>query len=158
MTAPMTADALTHALEEREIAYELIPHRRTMSAAAEARAVDVDPAHVAKTLILSTGDVFVRAVVPASERIDLRKVRRVLERDDVELASEQVLVGAFPEFELGAVPPLGGGTGDLVLVDRRVRDAGSVVFEAGAHDRSVRVSAFDLVSATDARVADICQS
>jgi Ala-tRNA(Pro) deacylase len=158
MTAPMTSNALTHALVEHEVPYELIHHRRTMSAAAEARAVDIDPAHVAKTLILTTGDRFVRAVLPASERIDLRKVRRVIEREDIELASEHVLVGAYPEFELGAVPPVGGGTGDLVVVDRRVQAAGSVVFEAGTHDESVRMSSFDLVSMTDAKVADICQS
>ena len=158
MTVPLTTDALTHALEQHGVSYELIPHRRTMSAAAEARAVEVDPQHVAKTLILATSDGFVRAVLPASERIDLRKVREVLDRDDVDLASEEVLVGAYPGFELGAVPPIGPETGDVVLVDSRIRNAGSVVFEAGTHNQSLRMDAFDLVAVTEATVADICQS
>jgi len=157
MNAPTTAKAVTELLDESQVPYELIPHRRTMSAVAEARAIDVDPEHVAKTLILATSEGFVRAVLPASARIDLHKVRDIVERGEVELASEEVLVGAYPEFELGAVPPLGGATGDVVLVDQRIRDAGSVVFEAGAHDQSVRMRAIDLVAVTDARVADICQ-
>ena len=48
-----------------------------------------------------------RAVLSASERIDLRKVKAILGSGDVHLASEQVLAGAYPEFELGAVPRLG---------------------------------------------------
>ena len=55
------------------------------------------------------------------------------------------------------MPPVGGGGGDLLLIDRRVRDAGWVVFEAGTHERSLRMRAADLVAVTGARVADICQ-
>lgn len=157
MKASTPSTALIEALAEQRISYELIPHRRTQSAVAEARAVGVDPAHVAKTLVLTTGGGFVLAVLPASERIDLHKVRDVLETDDVELASEQVLAGAYPEFELGAVPPVAGSGRDPVLVDRRVRDANWVVFEAGTHEQSLRMKAADLVDVAKARVADICQ-
>ena len=157
MNTSTQATVLIDVLNERHISYELIPHRRTQSAAAEARAVGVDPAHVAKTLVLTTGDEFVLAVLPGSERIDLRKVGDVLETADVELASEQVLAGAFPEYELGAVPPIGGTGRDRVLVDRRVRDANWVVFEAGTHEQSLRMKAADLVDVAAARVADICQ-
>lgn len=150
------SSALIEVLEAGRISYELIPHERTMTAAAEARAIGIDPEHVAKTLVLVAGEGFVRAVLPASERIDLRKVGAALEQDAV-LASEETLVGAYPEFELGAVPPVGGAKGDPVLVDRRVRDAGSVVFEAGVHDQSLRMSAADLVTVANARVLDICK-
>ena len=149
--------ALIDALSEQHVSYELIPHRRTQSASAEARAIGVDPEHVAKTLVLTTDGRFVLAVLPASERIDVHKVRDVLEVDDVKLASERVLAGAYPEFELGAVPPVGGSGHELVLVDRRVRDANWVVFEAGTHEQSLRMKAADLIDVAKARVADICQ-
>lgn len=156
MNARVVASALTDVLAAEHVSFEVIPHRRTTSAAAEARAVGVDPRQVAKTLILATPDGFVRAVLLASERIDLKKVRGALETEEVTLASEEALVGAYPEFELGAVPPVGGAKGDPVLVDRRVRDAGSVVFEAGTHEQSLRMRSEDLVSVAAARVADIC--
>ena len=72
-------------------------------------------------MVLTTPDGFVRAVLPASNRLDLGKLREILGTKDVELATEAVLAGAYPEFELGAVPPLTGGDGDRVLVDRRLR-------------------------------------
>jgi Ala-tRNA(Pro) deacylase len=155
MGAHSPAKAWTDTLRERHVEYELIPHRRTQSAAAEARAIGVDPDHVAKTLVLATEDGFVRVVLAASDRVDLRKVKTVLGRDDVELASERVLAGAYPEFELGAVPPIGGSGKELLLVDERLAEAGSVVFEAGTHEQSVRIKTADLVSIGEAQVADL---
>ena len=157
MSTHTPSNALVDALQEQHIDYELIPHRRTQSATAEARAIGVDPGHVAKTLVLGTGTGFVRAVLPASERIDLRKVKGVLGSGDVQLASEHVLAGAYPQFELGAVPPIGGPGHDTVLMDEGLRESEWVVFEAGTHEHSVRVKTADLVSVARAQIADICE-
>ena len=156
MRASTPSRTLTEVLDAKQVSYELIPHRRTQTAAAEARAVGEDPGHVAKTLVLVTGEGFVRAVLPASERIDLVKVRDVLGDASVHLATELVLAGAYPEFELGAVPPVGGAAHDRVLVDRRVSETPSVIFEAGTHEHSVRIETAELVSVADAKIADIC--
>lgn len=155
MKAP-TFNSLTALLDAKHVSYELIPHRHTETAAAEARAIRVDPAQVAKTLVLVTEDGFVRAVLPANERVDLEKVRQALDGENVQLATEQVLAGAYPDFELGAVPPLGGATGDRVLVDIRIKEAPSTVFEAGTHEYSVRIDPADLIAAANALVADVC--
>jgi Ala-tRNA(Pro) deacylase len=147
---------LVRELERARIEYELIPHETTMTALAEARALGEEPQDVAKTLVLETDDAFVRAVLPASKRIDLHKVRELLGVRDVRLASEATLAGSYPEFELGAVPPLGGPAHDGVLVDERLTAREAIVFEAGRHNESVRLKPGDLVSVTGARVADIC--
>jgi Ala-tRNA(Pro) deacylase len=153
----LASDSLTALLDAKHVSYDVIRHRHTETAAAEARAIRVDPAQVAKTLVLVTeGGRFVRAVLPANERIDLEKVMEALGGENVQLAPEQVLAGAYPDFELGAVPPLGGAAGDRVLVDVRVKDAPSTVFEAGTHELSVRIDPADLISVADAIVADVC--
>jgi Ala-tRNA(Pro) deacylase len=142
-------------LDAAEIGYTVIPHRRTETAVEEAEALGVSPDRVAKTIVLSTPAGFVRAVVPASERLDLRKVREVLDTNEVELATEEQLTGAYPDFELGAVPPLGGGE-DHVLVDSRLTPHEAVLVEAGAHDASLRLRTSDLIVHTHAAVADLC--
>jgi Ala-tRNA(Pro) deacylase len=157
MSVQTPSRALTAALDAHEIPYEVIPHTRTVTAADEAAAIGVEPGHVAKTLVLRTDERLIRAVLPASRRIDLRKVRAVLGDKEVELASEQILAGAYPEFELGAVPPIGGPGPDPVLIDRRIESEDWVVFEAGTHEHSVRMATADLLSVAHARVADICQ-
>lgn len=155
MTARTAPQSLIDELERASVAYELIDHARTTTASAEARVLGVAQHEVAKTVVLTTPDGFVRAVLPASDRLDLGKLRGILGTKDVELATEAVLAGAYPEFELGAVPPLTGGDGDRVLVDRRVCENESVVLEAGTHDQSLRLRTSDLVELTGARLVDL---
>lgn len=156
MTTHTPPKTLLDRLEQAHIPYELIPHPRTATAAGEAEALHVDPSQVAKTIVLSTPDGFVRAVLPASERLDLHKVRDFLGTNDVHLATEEVLAGAYPQFELGAVPPFAGAFGDRVLVDTKVCENESVLLEAGTHEQSLRLETADLVALSEALLADFC--
>lgn len=142
-------------LDAANILYAVIPHRPTFTAADEAKALGVSASAVAKTVVLTTPEGFVRAVLPASERLDLRKVRELLASREVELATEQQLAGAYADFDLGAVPPFGGGI-DAVLLDTRLGRSESMLVEAGVHDVSIRVKTDDLVAHTKARIADLC--
>ena len=74
----MPATTLIERLEAERIAYELLPHRHTETATAEARALGLAADETAKTVVLRCADELVRAVVPASARVDLGKAQRVL--------------------------------------------------------------------------------
>jgi len=149
---------VTHLLEEAGIDFDVLEHAHTERAVDEAAVLGIAPGEVAKTLVLVAPGKNVRAVLAASERIDLHKVAAVLgiSGKKVHLASEDDLARSYPDFELGAVPPLGGRE-DQVIVDERLAGRDSVVLEAGAHDRSVRLKAADLVRLSQAQVADICR-
>jgi Ala-tRNA(Pro) deacylase len=149
---------VTGFLEEAGVDFDVLEHARTERAADEAAALGIGPEEVAKTLVLVASSGNVRAVLAASERIDLHKVATVLGvgGKKVHLASEDDLARDYPDFELGAVPPF-GGRDDQVIVDERLAGRDSVVLEAGSHKRSVRLKAADLVRLTGAQVADICK-
>ena len=155
----MATEDLTRALDEAGTRYELLPHPETMSALAEADALGVDAAEVGKTLVVTTPEEHIRAVVPANCRIDMHKLRDVVGSGGkkVHLLSEDDLAREYPEFDLGAVPPFGGARRDRVLVDSRVAEREKVVVEAGSHERSVRIGTDDLIRLTRAEVADICE-
>lgn len=155
----MAVSDLTKALDDAGVQYELLHHGRTEDAVAEANALGLAPADVAKTLIARTPDGHLRALVPASERLDLRKLREAVgaSKDDVQLATEDEMARDYPEFALGAVPPLGGTHADPVIVDRRLAGREWLVFEAGSHDDSVRVRTDDLLRLTSAQTADLCE-
>jgi Ala-tRNA(Pro) deacylase len=156
--AAVSAQPVLQELARSELGYEVIHHERTETAAAEASVVGTSPETVAKTIVLVTDDGFLRAVVPASERLDLHKVQTAAGLvDRPRLATEAELVMAYPMFELGAVPPLGGPAGDRVLVDSRLAHLEQVVFEAGSHVESVRASAAALLRLTGAETADLCR-
>lgn len=141
-------------LGRERIEFEFLPHRRTTSASAEARALGIVPQSTAKTVVARLDGQCARAVVPASARVSLEKLGRVLGGKPV-LLSELELAGAYPMFELGAVPPLGGPAGDRVVVDGSLLDEDYIVIEAGTHEASLRIRARDLVAVAGAHVADI---
>lgn len=154
----MSAPELMRALADGGIEHELLPHRRTDRAAEEAAALEISPEEVAKTIVLEGEQTRARVVVPASERVDLRKARAALgEGKDARLATEDELAAAYPMFELGAVPPFGGPAGDRVLVDSRVAERESIVFEAGSHGESLRMKTADVLRLSGAEVADVCR-
>ena len=154
-----TEDATLY-LDRHYVEYELLPHRHTESAGEEASALGIPPKEIAKTIVLTTRDHgFVRAVLPASERLDLHKVRKLLGfSHELRLATEAELAIEYPGFELGAVPPFGGPGGDRTVVDRRLADLQRVVVEAGSHNESVRMKTTDLLVTAMATVGDISRN
>jgi Ala-tRNA(Pro) deacylase len=147
--------ALTEALADRGIPFETLEHERTDRAVDEAAALGLEPHDVAKTIVVTSGEENVRVLLPASERLDMHKLRNLFDSRELHLLTEEDLARAYPEFELGAVPPIGGADDELVI-DQRIPARRRVVFEAGRHDCSVRVESSDLVSLGRARVADVC--
>jgi Ala-tRNA(Pro) deacylase len=154
----MATEPLTAVLDRAGVTYELLPHAHTERAADEAQALGLEATMVAKTLIVTSPEGNVRAVLPASERIDLRKLGELEgeSKKNVHLASEETLRRDYPEFELGAVPPVGGSHGDRVVVDRRIAELDTIVLEAGSHEESIRLPTNELIRLTQAQVADIC--
>jgi Ala-tRNA(Pro) deacylase len=152
-----TAD-VTKVLDEVGVHYERLSHAHTETATAEAKALGLAAGDVAKTLVLRTPDGYLRAMLPASERLDLRKLRELLGagKHKVHLATEDDLRRDFREFELGAVPPVGGGRCEPVVIDSRLAGRESLVLEAGSHEESIRIAADDLVGVGRAKLADIC--
>jgi Ala-tRNA(Pro) deacylase len=151
-----TPKALVDCLHEAGIPYKIVSHWRSESASGEAVALGIDPHEVAKTIVLSTPDGFVRAVVQATDRIDLHKVREMV-GSHVALATEEELAGAYPEYELGAVPPIADGHADRIVIDERLRDHLVVYFEGGTHEQSLLVRMTDLIDQDGATVAAISE-
>jgi len=150
---------VTSVLDEAGVSYELLPHAHTESALAEASALGVSPDDVAKTLVVKVPGGYTRVVLPASARLDMHKLREIHGggRHKLHLATEEELRRDYPEFELGAVPPLGAARRDPVVVDPKVAAQNTVVIEAGSHNESLRLAAADLVQLAGAAVTDISE-
>jgi Ala-tRNA(Pro) deacylase len=158
LDVPGATRVLVERLREALFEFELLPHRRTLTAASEARVLGVLPQTVAKTLIARDEEgVHIRAVVPASSRVSIPKLAEAVSATSVAVLTEEELVSAYPQFELGAVPPFGGPAGDLVVVDRSLVDNDHVVFDGGVHDTSLRMRTADLIVMAHAATADIVE-
>jgi Ala-tRNA(Pro) deacylase len=143
------------ALRDADVQFEVLSHRRTLTAASEARALGVLPQETAKTVVVRANGDVVRAVVPASERLDLHRLKEVLGTTEPRLVDEAELGRLYPEFELGAVPPFAGGHGDRVVVDIGLCTCEYLVLEAGTHDQSIRIRTSDLLDLANAQLGEI---
>jgi Ala-tRNA(Pro) deacylase len=130
--------AVTEFLERKGIPYEVVEHERTETAVAEARAAGVPAADVAKTIVLRDEEGLRLAVIPASERLDMHKLRQALASRGLRLVTEREMANELDEFEVGAVPPFGSMFDALELVDERLLEHPGRPARCGAGRRRAR--------------------
>lgn len=149
-------DAIAGFLEGAGIQFEVIEHEPVMSASAEARAAHLPPDQVAKTVVLHDGSTYVIAAVPASDRLDVRKLRELLHAGgSLRLATEAEIARDFPTLEVGAVPPFGPMVPAAEVIDSTLLEHERILCPAGDHRHSVLVDPRDVVRLTAAKTADI---
>ena len=146
---------VTEHLEQRGIAFELIPHQQAYTSAEEARALGIDAGEVLKTLAVRTSSGYGLVVIPASCRLDLHLVRGALEDRHARLASEEELGRDFAGYQLGALPPLGALVGASVYVDPEVLRHDTVAFAAGTQTESVKLRTEELFGGEQARTVPL---
>lgn len=145
----------TDHLTKRGIRFEVLPHARATSAMEEARALGADAEEVVKTVVLDIGTGHALALVPASRRLDLDLVRDALDDPTAHLADERELERDFPEFELGALPPLPSLLHVPVVIDPHVLHHRTITFSAGTQRESVRTAPHRLFTGADITIAPI---
>lgn len=145
-------------LDEHGIDYEVIRHERTPSALADAHVYGASPRRVVKTVAIWTGGQLVCVALPASEHLNMARVRQLLVDPAARLATEAELADALSDLEAGALPPFGAPAPPLALLDRRVLSSNWVLANGGDHRHSIRVSPLQLVRLSPkARVVDIAE-
>jgi Ala-tRNA(Pro) deacylase len=152
------AEAVARFLEEHDVDFEVVEHEKQFTAAGEAQAAGVEPHDAAKALLVREDGEYLLAVIPASRRLDLRKLRDTLEeRPKLRLATEDEIASDFAVFELGAVPPVGPGLPSAEVVDEALLEHDRVLCNAGDHSHSLLVDPEQIVRVGGSRVADICE-
>jgi prolyl-tRNA editing enzyme YbaK/EbsC (Cys-tRNA(Pro) deacylase) len=149
---------LTRFLDETGVEHVLVEHPAIFSAFDEADAVGVEPANVAKTLVLHDHDGYRLAVIPSARRLDLARARAALRASrHLRLATEEEIEVAFPDFEVGALPPFGGSIPLPEVVDIRLLYRDRIMCAAGDHRHGVLLDPRELLRLVEPRVSDLCE-
>ncbi len=146
-------------LDERGAEYEVIEHAQVFDTAAEARELGIDVDQLAKSLVVHVTHQGNQAVVvvPGGHRVSNDKLRSFFGTSHARLTTEDELRTEFPQFELGAVPPLSGLVRLPIYIDRRLVDHEKVLFNAGTHTASIRMSMHDFINLADLSVIDVVE-
>jgi Ala-tRNA(Pro) deacylase len=125
-------------LQKQGIEYDIMAHPRSYTSMETAQLSHVPGDSLAKSVLLRDGHGYLVAVVPATHRLDLGRVGRLLDRH-VELATETEIGALFGDCDFGAIPPCGSAYGVETIVDDALISQREVWFEAGDHEELIHV-------------------
>ena len=139
------AHTLRSYLDRSNIPYEIIVHPHTATSISSAHEAHIEPSCIAKAVLLEDDlehSHYLVAVVPANHRVQLAALARQAGRP-VHLATEKDAAGLFGDCETGAIPPVGPAYGVETIWEDSLMVGPVLYFEAGDHERLVRVMAND---------------
>jgi len=140
-------------LDANKIPYELVNHSKAYTAHDVARSLEVPGNLVAKVVVVKADGYFVMTVLPSTWRVDLKRLREVLDVREVRLATEGEILNIFPDCQVGAMPPFGNLYGVEVYVDQLLTEDESIVFEAGTYVGAMKLRYKDLATLVRPKVA-----
>jgi Ala-tRNA(Pro) deacylase len=136
-------------LRLRGIPFQELHHPEVFTAQEVAQREHVSGHRLAKVVVALVDGRPVELILPASRRVNLERVRAVLNARQARLATEEEMARSFTDCELGAIPALRHWEAVDVLMDPALSVEGDIVFQAGTHQDAVRLSFrawYDLVT------------
>jgi Ala-tRNA(Pro) deacylase len=142
-------------LDMAGVAYQVVRHSPRYTAQELAQEEHVPGKLIAKVVLIMADQRLVMAVVPATSRINVPWVRTALKAKSARLATEAEFLSAFPDCEVGAMPPFGNLYHMPVVVDRGLTQDPVIMFNAGAHDMVMTMTYTDFERLVEPKVAII---
>lgn len=148
-------------LEANKIKFDIVEHKKVFTAYDLAKTLGRKLEEIGKSLLIKVdvpelkrkGKNYFVVVIPASYRVDLKKIEKFLKAKKAEIVSETMLkkLGINP----GALTPFGGLHKFEVLLDKSLLKVKDALFNAGSHTESLRMKVKDLHKLENALVAAI---
>jgi len=151
----MPAEKLAEYLESQGVQYTVIEHHAPVYTAQEiAASTHIPGKQLAKTVMVKVDGGLAMAVIPASQRVNLNRLKVLVGAGKVELASEQEFRNKFPDCQVGAMPPFGNLYGIPVYAAQDLAEEIEIAFCAGSHTELVRIAFSDFKRLAEPRILD----
>lgn len=129
----MGAKKLEQFLEKNQIKYKTIKHDVAYTAPEIAEKAHIKGKDFAKTVIVRLDGKMAMAVLRGNDLLDLNQLKKECKAKNAEILKESEFQKAFPDCELGAMPPFGNLYNMNVYVDEELSKDKKIAFNAGNH-------------------------
>jgi len=140
--------------EKNRVRYEVGYHERVYTSQEIAAAMHVPGRELVKVVMVKADGKMVMLVLPASYRIETKKLKKVLQCKKLQIAKERDFEELFPDCEVGAMPPFGNLYHLEVWVDQVLTEDEMIVFRAGSHVETLKIKYSDYSRLVNPRVGD----
>lgn len=151
----MALNTLKRYLDDNGVKYVTISHSRAYTAQEIAASAHIRGRELAKSVVIKIDGAMALAVLPASFKVDFDLLREVTGAHDVELATEREFKDAFPECEVGAMPPFGNLYDMDVYVAQVLTEDEEIAFNACSHTELVKLAYADFARLVSPKVVRI---
>lgn len=128
---------------EENVKFKVVKHEEAWSAQRLAGLLHIPGEQLAKVVMVRADDQWYMLVLPAPNRLEMPKVKRMLKAKEVRLAKEEEFANLFPDCDVGAMPPFGNLYGVPVYVDRALTMQSEITFPAGSHREVMQLTYAD---------------
>ncbi len=150
----MPVAKLKELLEREKVKYVSIAHSTAYTAQELAASAHIPGKEIAKTVMVKLDGKMAMAVLPATVRVDLDRLREAAGVVKATLAVEEEFERLFPQCPAGAMPPFGNLYGMEVYVDRGLAEDEEIAFNAGSHAELIRMAYRDFERLVKPRLVD----
>ena len=142
-------------LRESKVPFQTQHHPQAFTAQEIAASEHVPGKMLAKVVMVMSDGRLVMLALPAPDHVDLAKANATLGAKETRLAEEGEFANAFPDCEVGAMPPFGNLYDLPVYVDSGLGTSERIVFQAGTHTVTMSVPYADFERLAHPTVADL---
>ncbi|MFZ5364220.1 MAG: aminoacyl-tRNA deacylase [Patescibacteria group bacterium] len=139
---------LLNYLDKAKIGYKIIRHKTVYTAYDTSQTLRAKIGEIAKTLVIKADKNYLLAVLPASHKLDLGKLKKIAKAKKVEIAKEGMMKKIF-KIKPGAITPFGQIYKVPVYVDKSLLRAKKIIAGAGTFEESVVMTVKNFLKATE---------
>ncbi|MFA6271867.1 MAG: YbaK/EbsC family protein [Patescibacteria group bacterium] len=139
---------LLGSLDENKTKYEIIEHKKVYTAFDLANTLKLKLSEIAKTLLVKTEKEYYLVVLPAHYRLDLTKLKKILNAKKITIAKENVMQKVF-KVKPGAITPFGFIHKTKVVMDKSLNKSTRVLLGSGSFKESIAMKVKDYVKMVD---------
>lgn len=140
---------VTTYLKKAKVPFETVAHRTVFTAYDLAATLREKLENIGKTLLIKADGRYLLAMMPASRRLDLVKLKKLLGAKAVRIAKESDMEREL-KVKPGAITPFGSLHKLEVFADRSLMKARSVILGAGSFTESLRLKVKDFLKLENA--------
>ena len=141
-------------LTQKNIWHEFLIKNGMKSAEIASKTTGINLDDIVKSLVFKAGDDFCLIIIQGSNKVSAKKLRNLLNEDNVRLASSEEVL-AVTGYPVGAVPPTGLKNKMKCIMDKNILTKEKVWAGGGAVDRLVCLKTEDIIKYNKPRIEDV---
>lgn len=141
-------------LTKNKLKFEILKHRTVYTAYDLAQTTKMKLAEIGKTLFIKADKDYYLVVLPASRRLNIQKLKKLLKAKKISIARENEMKTKL-KIKPGAITPFGSLYRIGVVLDRSLTRISHGLFGAGSFTESIRLKMKDYLKAETPTTGDI---